>query len=548
MANEMNLHGNEALHFRLLPGFAAHLRHSRLREFCETSLELSRRENIPLLKYFQHLSDEELIVLSMQSTSDLFQQIIDNQVVEFTQRSLEMWKKNILPLISRDQIVADDITLGTFVRKQTFLKFLPEYAPELEEAIPLIEEIDRFTQYTETKSIRAFILIQQEALNNLNASLYNHEQQLLEAQRIGNIGSFEWDLAETGNRSVYSPQLYRIFEMEKSGTLPEFLNFVHEDDREKVKTALHRAMTGEAPYDCEYRYARNGKEKVIWSRGIVEFVDGKPKVLKGTVMDVTDRHHLISRLENAGQELEQKNLELEQSNKELASFSYIASHDLQEPLRKIKTYCNRILEKEAEQLSPFAKDYFQRIVNSAGRMQKLIEDVLSFSRTHTTDQSLETVDLNVTLKEVRESFREPVEEKKLVIDAAPLPSIRAVPFQVYQLFENIVGNSLKYGKPDEPVKVQIQSEEISGATLREHGASPEKKYHCIRISDNGIGFDPKHADRIFGIFQRLHGKGQYPGTGIGLAICKKIMQNHGGFITASGKVDEGATFELYFPV
>lgn len=256
----------------------------------------------------------------------------------------------------------------------------------------------------------------------------------------------------------------------------------------------------------------------------------------------------LSAQRNAELELQEKNKELEAMNQELASFAYVSSHDLQEPLRKIQTFASRILETENDKLSDRGKDYFQRMQNAALRMQNLIEDLLAYSRTNTTEKNFETTDLNLLLNEVKTDLSETIENKSATIHAVDLPSLEVVPFQVNQLFSNVLANALKFSQPDTAPVIEITYNIVSGKVLKDAPAVAAKNYHHIAIKDNGIGFEPEHSTRIFEVFQRLHGRSEYSGTGIGLAICKKIMDNHGGFITADSQLDQGATFHLYFPV
>jgi PAS domain S-box-containing protein len=253
-------------------------------------------------------------------------------------------------------------------------------------------------------------------------------------------------------------------------------------------------------------------------------------------------------LEQLISELTDKNIELERMNNELSSFSYVAGHDLKEPLRKIRTYSNFILEKNSNALPLEAREYLQRIINSTSNMQKLIDDLLAFSRTASSEKTYKPVDLNTLLNDVKFSLKETMDEKNAVITAGVLPTIKLIPFQFQQLLENIISNAIKYNKPGVGPQITITSDMVSGKNYLSQGANSEKLYTKISIADNGIGFEPQYAERIFELFQRLHGKDEYPGTGIGLAICKKIAINHNGFITAEGKEGSGSTFNIFVPI
>jgi PAS domain S-box-containing protein len=245
--------------------------------------------------------------------------------------------------------------------------------------------------------------------------------------------------------------------------------------------------------------------------------------------------------------LQQKNEELERSNQELTSFSYVASHDLQEPLRKIQSFSNRILEKESGHFSETAKDYFKRVISAASRMQDLIDALLHFSRTNTSELIFESVDLNFIIEEVKTNLKETIEEKHALIESSSMPVLRVIPLQFYQLMLNLISNALKYSKADVPPHIKI-SADITDRINMPEGNYLYKNYWKISVADNGIGFEQQYEQKIFELFQRLHGKLEYGGTGIGLAICKKIVQNHNGVIRATGNPGTGSIFNVYLPV
>jgi signal transduction histidine kinase/CHASE3 domain sensor protein len=247
----------------------------------------------------------------------------------------------------------------------------------------------------------------------------------------------------------------------------------------------------------------------------------------------------------ANKKLEYSNKEFERSNEELTSFTYVASHDLQEPLRKIRMFISRIL---TEQLSENSKELFTRIISSAGRMNDLIEALFSYSRVNTTAIIKEETDLSNVVEEVKNSLHHIIEEKNAVVEISPLPKIKVVRLQFLQLFTNIIENGIKYSKLNIAPLIQISAEIVNGETIYRAGADVKTNYWKLSIADNGIGFDQEYENKMFEIFQRLHGKAEYTGTGIGLAICKKVIHNHNGFITATGKPGIGSTFNIFLPV
>lgn len=246
--------------------------------------------------------------------------------------------------------------------------------------------------------------------------------------------------------------------------------------------------------------------------------------------------------------LQMKNAELEKMNSELQAFAYIASHDLQGPLRKIQVFISRIIEKETTNLSENGKDYLKRVQDASNRMQVLIQDLLAYSRTNTTERKFENTDLKQIVDGVKDELKEELSDKQAILDITELNKLNIIPFQFHQLLYNLIGNALKFSNPTQAPHIVIRSEINSGRAFKNVQLSPQETYCHISISDNGIGFEKEYNEKIFEIFYRLHEETKYKGTGIGLAIVKKIVENHGGFITATSKLNEGTTFDMYIPV
>lgn len=265
------------------------------------------------------------------------------------------------------------------------------------------------------------------------------------------------------------------------------------------------------------------------------------------ITDYTQRKMQEEVISQYQRDLELKNLELEQRNTELNSFTYIASHDLQEPLRKIQTFCNRLLETGYESFSPNTKDYFERITAASKRMQNLITSLLNYSFTNTSEIIYSDTDLNQVLEEVINSLKELIEEYNIRIESSALPILHVVPHQFNQLFYNLISNAIKYRKPGNGSLIKISADLVSINDMESDQPLLSDKYCKITVTDNGIGFDQQYADRIFELFQRLHSRAEYEGTGIGLAICKRIVQNHKGFIRAIGQKGIGSTIEIFLP-
>jgi signal transduction histidine kinase len=244
--------------------------------------------------------------------------------------------------------------------------------------------------------------------------------------------------------------------------------------------------------------------------------------------------------------LKRKAGELARSNAELEQFASVAAHDLQEPLRKVLAFSDRLQSKYADKLDDRGVDYLNRMQQSANRMKTLIEDLLAFSRVATKGQGFIRVDLNQIAQGVVSDMEIAIRETGAVIKFDDLPTIDADPLQMRQLFQNLLSNALKYCREDVAPDVKIESTSVNGENSHANGSAVEM---CqIVVSDNGIGFDEEYAERIFGIFQRLHGRNDYKGSGIGLAICRKISDRHGGRIVAESRNNQGSKFFVTLPI
>jgi PAS domain S-box-containing protein len=263
---------------------------------------------------------------------------------------------------------------------------------------------------------------------------------------------------------------------------------------------------------------------------------GKIAGLVGIGRDITERRQAEEALRRSEEKLRQFTVRLEHSNRELQDFAYVASHDLQEPLRKIVVFGDRLKEKCGETLDAEPRDYLERMQKAAARMQTLINDLLTFSRVATKAHPMAPVDLAQVTREVVGDLEARIEQVQGRVEVGELPVIDAEALQMHQLLQNLIGNALKFHRPEAPPVVKVAARKFSDASGREL---------CeLTVSDNGIGFDEKYLDRIFNVFQRLHSRGEFEGNGMGLAIVKKIALYHGGDITAKSTPGVGTTFIL----
>lgn len=258
----------------------------------------------------------------------------------------------------------------------------------------------------------------------------------------------------------------------------------------------------------------------------------KGLLISSAIRDATERKQAREQMEQFAKQLQQSNYELEQ-------FASVAAHDLQEPLRKIEAFGDRLQAKFGDVLEEQGRNYLDRMRNSAARMRTLINDLLTFSRVTTKAQPFEPVNLKTIAEDVVSDLEGRIQQTDGRVEVLDLPIIEADPLQMRQLMQNLLGNALKFHKPEEPPVVQIGGELID---------LPDGEQECrLTIRDNGIGFEEQYLDRIFDVFQRLHGRQDYDGTGMGLAICRKIVERHVGTITARSAPGEGTTFSVTLP-
>jgi PAS domain S-box-containing protein len=386
------------------------------------------------------------------------------------------------------------------------------------------------------------------------------EEQLLEREEkfrllADSMPQHIWTSDTQGNLNYFNKSVF-----DYSGLTPEKLNevgwldIVHPDDKDENARLWIESITSGNDFLYEHRFRRHdGIYRWQLSRAIPQKDhDGNIRMWVGTSTDIEDQKNFSKELEKLVHErtmqLEQKNIDLQKMNKELESFAYISSHDLQEPLRKIQTFSSQIIASEIDKLSTEGKDNFKRMQNAAQRMQTLIEDLLLYSRTNTTERKYVFTDLKPLVEVVIEELTEDIQSKNATIELNDMCSASIIEFQFKQLIQNLVSNSLKFSSTEKRPHIKITGEIKSGAKLENKNLMPDLNYCHIRISDNGIGFEQQYSDRIFQVFQRLHGRSEYKGTGIGLSIVKKIVDNHNGIITAHSEPDKGATFDIYFPI
>ena len=383
------------------------------------------------------------------------------------------------------------------------------------------------------------------------------------AQKVSNIGTFEWNI-QTGV-NIWTPELEAIYglkEGEFPGTQEAWEELIHPDDKEKAINGVNIALKTGEPTESEFR--------VKWADGNVHWLLGRWQVIKGDDgellkliginVDITalkeyeskqqnlleNEKELTNKLHISNQELEKVNIELihqqnvqnklikklEVSNKELEQFAYVASHDLQEPLRMVTSFTQLLAMKYKDKLDSDADDYIDFIVEGSHRMKDLIDDLLAYSRLNTEKTEHQFSDLNQLLDKVLLGMKNTIVEESVHITHDELPTVRCDSSQLGQVFQNLISNSIKFHKTNP--KIHISAEET-------------REEWIVGVSDEGIGIDPEHQQQIFDVFKRLHSRKKYPGTGIGLSICKRVVERHNGKIWVESKLGYGSSFYFTLP-
>jgi len=378
------------------------------------------------------------------------------------------------------------------------------------------------------------------------------ERALLGAIELAELATWQYDIHTSTFH--YSPRFLDWLGMAEnmpgqteSPSPREFQSYVMDGIQDAIRSE------GTGIYRAEHPIVnrQTGQERIIQAQAhLVRDIDGVPQYLTGTAEDVTQERvlqkHLEWQVRERTQKLVEANAELQKSNSELERFAYIASHDLQEPLRKISTFASMF---KAHSGSSDAKSiqYIERIQSSAERMSNLVRDILGFSRLSHSHDVFVRMDLTEIFRKILSDFELLVEQKGAVIQVRDLPVMDVIPLQIEQLFGNLISNSLKYSRPDIAPEISITAAILSDKEKERLGINLKKSYSRLEFRDNGIGFSPEYAEQIFQIFQRLHGKTDYEGTGIGLAMCRRIAQNHTGLIFASSEQGKGAVFTVVLP-
>ena len=382
------------------------------------------------------------------------------------------------------------------------------------------------------------ITLQEESMKNL----MDYRAMMQENEAFLNYGT--WESNSDGSEVHWTNGMYKIYGYDDDKMK------INDDVISKHITRLDSAESmalNAFPEDMD-SYHRDYEIKD--ENGIVKILSTYAKIIRdneGGIQKIIGTTRDVTQLKEYEKILENKIAELNRSNMELEEFAYVASHDLQEPLRKIATFGHRLMSLFAKQLGDEGTLNLDKMLNAAENMRNLIDNLLEFSRISRSKQAYEEVDLSEIIQDAIEDLDMSIAETGTDISTSPMPVIEAIPIQMRQLFFNLLHNSIKFRRKDTGLVVKILQKKINIAEKKIFHLLLGKEYYLITITDNGIGFEQQYAEKIFQLFQRLQGKFEYPGTGIGLSICKKIVTNHKGLIFATGELGKGTIFSIILP-
>jgi PAS domain S-box-containing protein len=406
------------------------------------------------------------------------------------------------------------------------------YSPEISDGS--VRGIAVFVRdVTTERRAQAAVREREQDLLRAEENLRSSEERQRLAVEAGKVGLWSWDIAS--DRIEWSDMIYKLHGIEPGafeGTVQAFAALIYPDDRQRVAEALESALRGEGAgdYHVEFRTLRDGVLRWLFTNGRVLFDKGSPIQMFGAVIDITE-----SKL--AAEALRRSNKELRRANEDLNQFAYSASHDLKEPLRMVSLYTQLLKRRYADQLDEEAMRFIDYSVEGAQRMDRLVSDLLAYTQIINADspEPPVSVDTSFALRQVLLSLHTSIEESGAVITNSELPVVHWREVHVIEVLQQLISNAINYRHDSRPPEIHVS-------------AVRKDKVWELSVRDNGIGVDPRYHERIFGIFKRLHNNTRYKGTGIGLAICQKIVERNGGRIWLESKPEQGSTFHFTCPV
>ena len=514
---------------KTLKGFAKYLREYRLKDYTVNYLNLLQEADIPLLKLaiekglIKDLKDEASVSTTMERQAKTFLSMEDDSVIPNAKASLKLWEEDKLPGISRNDILPADMVLVYAIQKKGMFHFLHDYTQDGKEILSIVQEVEDLHTHMQNEAVQMLFKIQRSTQEQL---IKSNERFSLLVQNVKDYAIFSLD--ELGNIQTWNDGAQRMQGYTKDEIIGQNISkFYTESDVQNRVPAYNLKMAREMGHYETHGLRVKKDRSVFWVEAVYTALYNEKGELTGfskIARDVTD-------IRNARVELENKAKELERSNAELEQFAYVASHDLQEPLRTISSYVQLIAERYKDKIDKDANEFIDFAVDGSNRMRLLINSLLEYSRVNKI-KPFEWVEPVEIIEDVLQDMKDQVVESGAIIDYTELPKIYADPVLIGQLFQNLIGNAIKFRDGKNP-EIKITGKKENGEVL-------------FSVKDNGIGIKKEYDDKIFVIFQRLNSREKYPGTGIGLSICKKIVERHGGKIWVESEPDKGATF--YFTI
>lgn len=511
--------------------------------------EVERRTNVQTLelnKQAHNLFMQAPVAISIFKNSDNFIALAND-------RMLELWGKNSSIIGRPVQEVMPELQEQGFTELLDRVRETGEPLYTLETIVALPRQGKEKTLYINFvyqpyheigQKISGVIMIATDVTDQVVARKKVEESERQFRQIADSMPQMVWTALPDGNTDYFNKQWYAFTGFEDGDR--SWLPILHPDD---VKLSYHRwyhaVATGEE-YLIEYRFRDRKNGDYRWFLGkALPIRDDQGNIIKwfGTCTDIHDQKLQAGRLEEM---VNIRTRELKEKNSELEQFAQVTSHDLQEPLRKILIYTDMIKSDRENKLTDRSKTNIEKVCDATQRMSNSLRELLNYTSIAKNDQFV-LVDLNDTFKLVFDDLELVIHGKKAIIQIETMPAIRAIPLQMQQLFYNLLNNALKFSRPGEPPLVEITAREVYAHEIKSGVTPHDKQYVEITVKDNGIGFEQKYADQIFVMFQRLNDRTQFEGTGIGLSLCKKVVDNHSGLIFVTATPNEGATFRIVLP-
>ena len=520
------------LHFVHLPAFAGYLL-ANIDAYTKEIVRLFYETKMPLLHVLKHLTEEERFQFSKRLNIEFLTNLSRNNAAEHLEAVTGRWLSDTFENVGRLNVDARDITIINYVRSKAQKKFINQYTTDPEIAYQLHTEIDDLSFAYNQKSTNDFLQVLRH--------------------KIETETQFSTNVIEASPGIVFIYDLVQQKEVYINGRVEEMTGYTPSEVLTETNLLLKNTLPEDTPviaaffdkliedrqgntFNADYRFKlKSGIYRWMRCYAVVSARSqtGEPVQVVGTAYDISRQKEMA--------------FQLHRSNEQLQEFAAIASHDLKEPLRKIGLFANIIMTTDWDNLPEGAKTNLQKISDSAIRMQKLIEGVLSYSAINAQLQK-ETVSLETLLQEAISNLEFKISETSAVISSDGLPEAKVIPLQIQQLFQNLLANALKFSRNLIPPRIRVTHTFLPANVSTEKNLKTAKQYLQITVNDNGIGFDNEAAEKIFGLFQRLHNRTDFEGSGIGLAICKRIAENHGGAITAASEQGKGASFIITLPI